>query len=144
MSSPNWLEVWRKGFAPQISTEALIGLRDAWERDDPRILQGKTTTPLRYVQDWPVEGACSTAYCAAVSNGGFAINDDGSVNKNAATVAECEEFFGRVCFKCDQIMGEPAACAFYLNFHDESPREEVRQSMIAELNDELQRRLAAI
>jgi hypothetical protein len=32
------------------------------------------------------------------------------------TVAEVEEFFARVCFEADQVLGEPAACRWFLNW----------------------------
>jgi hypothetical protein len=75
--------------------------------------------------------------------GGLSTNDDGSKNPEAATVADCEEFFAKVCFQCDQILGEPAACRFFLNPHDELPRDEVRRGMLTELNREIALRSAA-
>ena len=50
------------------------------------------------------------------------------------TVAEVEEFFARVCFEADQVLGEPAACRWFLNWFDETPRDEMRRQLVAEVN----------
>jgi hypothetical protein len=50
------------------------------------------------------------------------------------TVAEVEEFFARICFETDQALGEPAACRWFLNWFDETPRAEVRAQLLAEVN----------
>jgi hypothetical protein len=53
------------------------------------------------------------------------------------TVAEVEEFFARACFETDQRLGEPAACRWFLNWYDETPREEMRRQLLAEVNRSL-------
>lgn len=124
----SWRSVWRKGVDPCLKTEQLECLRDALQRDDERLLQGATTTPppLQCVQDWPVEAACAFGYCGWQGDG-------------LETVAEVEEFFAKMCFKVDQAMGEPAACRWFLNWFDETPR----PAMIAALLPEVQRSIAA-
>jgi hypothetical protein len=127
----SWRNVWRKGVAPLLSTESLVALREALERDDPRLVQGATTTPppLQCVQDWPVEAACALGYCGWQGDG-------------LETVAEVEEFFARMCFEIDQQMGEPAACRWFLNWFDDTPRDEMRRELLVEVQRELARRFS--
>src|SRR5437868_13610401 len=128
----SWRNVWRKGVVPLLSTESLEALRQALVNDDPRLLQGATTTPppLQCVQDWPVEAACALGYCGWQGDG-------------LETVAEVEEFFARMCFEIDQQLGEPAACRWFLNWFDETPRDEMRRELLAEGTRALAQRLSA-
>ncbi len=124
-----WRKVWREGLAPQLSTAGLEALRLALASDDPRLLQGATTSPppLQCVQDWAVEAACVVGFCGWQGDG-------------LETVADVEEFFARVCFETDQVLGEPAACRWFLNWFDETPRDEVRRLMVAEVTRALVQR----
>src|SRR5262245_32625831 len=125
----SWKNTWREGVEPLLSTESLEALREALMKDDPRLLQGATTTPppLQCVQDWPVEAACALGYCGWQGDG-------------LETVAEVEEYFARMCFEIDQKLGEPAACRYFLNWFDDTPRDEVRREMLAEVLRALVRR----
>ena len=125
----SWRKVWREGVAPLLSTAALEALRKALACDDARLLQGATTTPppLQCVQDWPVEAACALGFC-------------GWQGEGLETVAEVEEFFARMCFEIDQRLGEPAGCRWFLNWFDETPRDEMRQLLLAEVTRSLARR----
>lgn len=127
----SWRKVWREGFAPQLSIPALEALRRGLMNDDQRLLQGATTTPppLQYAQEWPVEAACALGYC-------------GWRGEGLETVAEVEEFFARACFEADHLLGEPAACRWFLNWFDDTPRAEMRQLFLAEVNRTLAHRLA--
>ena len=127
----SWKNTWRKGVAPLLSTGSLEVLRQALVSDDPRLLQGATTTPppLQCVQDWPVEAACALGFCGWKGDG-------------LETVAEVEEFFARMCFEIDQQMGEPAACRWFLNWFDDTPREEMRRELLVEVQRALARRLS--
>src|SRR5437588_422265 len=127
----SWRKVWRDGLEPLLSTTGLAALRRGLADDDARLLQGATTTPppLQCVQDWPVEAACALGYC-------------GWQGEGLETVAEVEEFFARMCFEIDQRLGEPAGCRWFLNWFDETPREEMRRELLAEVNRALARRLA--
>jgi hypothetical protein len=122
----SWRNVWREGFAPQLSPAGLEALRKALTSDDARLIQGATTTPppLQCVQDWPVEAACVLGYCGWQGDG-------------LESVAEVEEFFARLCYQADQRLGEPAACRWFLNWYDETPRAEMRRSLLAEVNRSL-------
>jgi hypothetical protein len=128
----SWRKVWREGVAPLLSNAALEALQRALTSDDPRLLQGSTTTPppLQCVQDWPVEAACALGFC-------------GWQGEGLETVAEVEEFFARTCFEVDERLGEPAACRWFLNWFDETPREEMREKLAVEIARALAQRRAA-
>src|SRR5437588_819359 len=128
----SWRKVWREGLAPVLSTTGLDSLRKALLNDDARLLQGATTTPppLQCVQDWPVEAACGLGYC-------------GWQGEGLETVAEVEEYFARVCFEVDQLLGEPAACRWFLNWFDETPRDQMRDLLLAEVQRTLAQRRSA-
>jgi hypothetical protein len=116
-----WLLCWRDGIAPQLANRQLQALRDALASDDPRLVQGATTTPppLQCVADWPVEAADAIAFTGW---------QDG-----LETVGEVEEFFARMCFECDYRIGEPAACRHFIRWWDETPRPEVFKALLAEV-----------
>ncbi len=120
----SWRKVWREGFVPILPPEGLEALRKALEADDPRLLQGATSSPppLMCVQDWPVEKTCLIGWCAW--QGG-----EGECN----TVGETEEFFARSCYEADQRMGEPASCRYLLNWYDDAPRDVMRRELLAEV-----------
>lgn len=118
-------ELWRKAFrasAPLLGVAGLEALASALERDDPTLLQGQTTSPppLMCVRDWPIEGAC--AFCYAGWKG------DGLEN-----VGEADEFFGRACFEACAALGEPAGVRWFLNWYDETPRDEMRRELLPEV-----------
>jgi hypothetical protein len=128
----SWRKVWREGVSPLLSTTSLEALRQALTNDDARLIQGATTTPppLQCVQDWPVEAACALGFCGWQGDG-------------LETVAEVEEFFARMCFEIDQRLGEPAACRWFLNWFDETPRDEMRDLLLAEVHRSLAQRRSA-
>jgi hypothetical protein len=117
----SWRTVWRKAVAPLMPHKGLVALRDALLADDPSLLQGATTSPppLACVQDWDVEAACLVGFCGW-KNG-------------LKTVGEVEEFFAKCCYKIDQTLCEPAGCRWFLNFWDETPRHELIQLLLPEV-----------
>jgi hypothetical protein len=121
----SWRLVWRSGFAPILPIDGLKALATALLTDDKRLVQGSTTTPppLMCVQDWPVEAGDCFGYISAVTHGGFGV----------ATVGECEEFFAKCCYEADQALGEPAACRWFLNWYDDTPRDTMRRELLEEV-----------
>jgi hypothetical protein len=124
-----WRKVWREGVAPVLSTNGLNALRVALTVDDPKLLQGATTSPppMQCVLDWPCEGACLIGYAGWRGDG-------------LKEVGEVDEFFARVCFEADQRLGEPAAVRYLLNWFDDTPRDEVRREMTREIDRALAER----
>ena len=110
---------------------ALEALRAGLAGDDPRLVQGTTCSPpaLQALSDRTVESACALGYC-------------GWQGEGLETVAEVEDFFARLCFEADQRLGEPAACRWFLNWFDETPRDEMRRLLLAEVNRTLAQRLS--
>src|SRR5438874_1515933 len=111
-------KVWRDGIAPLLSNEALAALSRGLQDDDMTLIQGATTTPppLQCVQDWDVEAACAMGYCGWKTDAG-------------KTVGDVEQFFARLCFQCDQRLGEPAAVRHFLNWFDDTPRDNMRREL---------------
>ena len=127
--SEQWRKVWRDGFVPGFSTAALQALADALRADDKRLTQGSTTTPppLMCVQSWPVEAACALGFCGW----------QGDALEN---VGQVEEYFARACFDADTRLGEIAACRWFLNWFDETPRDEMRRELLPEVEAALSAR----
>ncbi len=125
----SWRSCWRRGIAPQLSTRGLEALRKGLIDDDPKLLQGATTSPppLQCVQDWAVEAACAIGYC-------------GWQGEGITLVGDVEEYFARICFETDTLIGEPAACRWFLNWHDDTPRATMRAELLAEVNRSLAER----
>ena len=124
-----WQKVWRDRIAPQLSAVELRALWYGLKEDDPAILQRVNCLPANIMmrnQEFPI-GACSITYAGWKGN---CLN----------TVERCEEFFARVCFNCDQAIGEPAGCRHFLNWHDETPREEMRVALLEEVERVLDER----
>lgn len=126
----SWKEVWRKGISPLLSVRGLQALSQALKQDDPRLIQGATTSPppLLCIQDWPIEAACSISYC-------------GWQGEGLETVGDVEEFFAKVCFEVDQKLGEPAACRWFLDWFDETPRYEMRRLLLVEVKESLKHKM---
>lgn len=123
----SWRMVWREGLAPVLSTTGLEALWQALRADDLRLTQGATTTPppLLSLAECPCDGADAIGWC-------------GWQGEQLSTVGEVEEFFARTCYETDQRMGEPAACRWFLNWFDDTPRDEMRPQLL----DEVERILA--
>jgi len=104
-------------------------LKLALQSDSALLIQGSTTTPppLMCVQDWPVEAACGIAYC-------------GWKGDKLETVGQVEEYFARLCFEADQRLGEPAACRWFLNWFDDTPRNEMRRELLVEVERAIEKR----
>jgi len=118
----SWRSVFRRGFAPLLSTESLEALERALEQDDPFLIQDATTrpVPLQCTQDWPCEGACLIGYA------GWATGE-------CNTVGEVAEFFSQKCVEADQRLGAFGQCAPLLNYFDDTPREEAFPQLLGEV-----------
>lgn len=119
-----WRVVWRDGIAPLLSTTALTAVRTALRDDDTRLQQGSTTDPppLMCVQDWPCQGACLLGYA-------------GWQGEGLATVGEVEEYFAAKCFQTNESLapnGDPVI-RYFLCWFDDTPRDEMRREMLAEV-----------
>jgi hypothetical protein len=127
-----WRTTFRRGVVPNLTLGNLRALRQALLDDDPRLIQGATTTPppLACVADWPVEGACLFGLCGWHADG-------------LKTVGEVEEFFAKLCFKVDESVGEPAACRWVLNWWDDTPREEAIAALLPEVELAITNKLAS-
>jgi hypothetical protein len=145
IATESWRIVFRDGFAPILPTAGLRALAEALRTDDCRLAQGCTTTPppLMCVERWPVEAGCGLAFCGVFECGGFCPSDqraDPKAVERHATVGAVEERFATYCFEADQRLGEPAACRLFLNWFDDTPRDEMRRELLAEVDRELARR----
>lgn len=120
-NQPLWVKVWRNGLAPHLPTEGMERLAEALRTDATSLLQGATTSPppLACVEDFTCEGACPISYCGLVTSN--------------ETVGEIELFFARICRQCDESMREVAACHWFLNWVDETPRDEMRRELLREV-----------
>jgi hypothetical protein len=127
-----WRTVWRKGFAPLLSTARLESLRKGLADDDKALIQEATTLPppMQCCLDFPCEGACGIAYSAWKADG-------------IGTVGELEEVFADLIFRADTLLEEPAGCRYFLNWFDETPRDEMRRLLLPEVERELSSRLVA-
>lgn len=125
----SWRKTFREGFAPFFSTESLIALKSGLESNDSHLIQGSTTEPppLMCTANWAVNACCAIGYCGWKGN-------------QLKTVEEVEKFFAEMCFKCDSQLGEPAACRWFLNWFDETPRKEVFKLLAEEINTIIQER----
>jgi hypothetical protein len=125
-----WRMVWREGFAPVLSLSGLEALWQALRSDDMRLTQGSTTTPppLMAVSEWPVEAADAIGLC-------------GWLGQGLETVGQVEEFFARSCFEADQRLHEPAGCRWFLNWFDDTPRDEMRRELLPEVERTLSQRI---
>jgi hypothetical protein len=129
-----WRLVWRRGLVPQLSTQGLQGLAKALEEDWPSLISGNTMTPppLACMANEAVEGCCPL--CFGLLDG---------LRPTAVSVGPLEERFAEACFKCSQLLGYPAAIRDWLNWVDETPREEMRKQLLIEVNLALVGRMPA-
>lgn len=133
----SWRMVWRIAVELRaedgdyrIPTAGLEALADALARDAPEVFQGATVMPppVQGVDDWPVERACAWAYA-------------GWKGLGLDTVAALEEWWAGLCWELDQRLGEPAACRWFLNWFDETPREQMRRQLLGEVERAIVARL---
>lgn len=120
-----WRKVFRDGFAKVLPTSGLKAAAQALRDDDKQLLtSGQTTLPvcMTATKHWACEGACFLGYVGWWD-----------ANLGLSTVDQVEEFFAKACFDADQRLGEPAACRHFLNWFDDTPRDEMRRELLAEV-----------
>jgi hypothetical protein len=119
----SWRKCWRDGVAPALSDAALAAMVSAIEADDPALIQGATTypPPLHCNSDLAIESACLIGLAGMRSQG-------------LETVGEVEFFFAKTCQQVNEQLGVPDAVRDFLNWFDDTPREQMRQELLPELN----------
>jgi hypothetical protein len=124
-----WRRVWREGLAPRLSAQALEALRTALVHDDRRLVQGTTCSPpaLLALSEQRVQSACALGYC-------------GWQGEGLSKVGEVEVYFQQLCDGADGSMAERAVCRFFLNWYDDTPRDVMRQELLAEVDAAIGRR----
>lgn len=127
-----WQKVFHEGVAPCVGQEGLTALRRALADDDCRLMQGASTSPppLLSVLDWPTEAACALGFCHWKG-------------KDGVTVGETVHAFALYCYAIDQTLGEPAAVRHFLTWFDDTPRDQMRQTLIEEIDLALSQEEAA-
>lgn len=133
-----WRATWRNGVAPCLTLEQLIALHDALASDDVRLIQGRTSYPptieppfANDANGQPIEAACVLGYCAAISLGGFS---DSGANTSAAKVLDVGHAFSQLCWRIDEeMLKDTAGCRWFLNWFDETPREQMRRVLLPEV-----------
>lgn len=123
MTVESWRTAWRVGVAPQLSVAGLEALARALEQDDDRLLQGDTSEPSLYDcfgVDRPVEKACAIGFCGWQGDG-------------LGTVTQAEDYLMDVCDRADQALDEAAGSRWFVNWVDETPRDEMRRLLLPEV-----------
>lgn len=122
----SWRKVWREGIAPQLSTKALEELRYGLEKDSDFLLQGACSKPpmLECNYDKECEGGCAMVYGAWMAG-------------EVKTVGQADEYFHNIV--ASQLMSDGCdnCVRDFLNWFDDTPRDEMRREMIREVDNEL-------
>ena len=126
-----WQKVWRKGIAPQLSTEDLCELRGGLKRDDRCLIQGSIagTTTGDASRSMLCEMACAIGYI-------------GWRSRDIRTISGVEEYFAAVSNSASLLLGDPNAMMYFLSWFDQSPRKSVRSSLLEEIDLNLKEREA--
>jgi hypothetical protein len=124
-----WQNVFRVGLAPQLTEDDLLALARGLEDDDKRLAQGYTTDPppMKGLWDFPVCACCPISFVGLAARG-------------LTTVGQVDEWFAKACFEIDRLFGEAASSRWLLNYLDDTPRERMREELLAEVRAELARR----
>jgi len=115
-----WQRVFRDGIAPQLSTTALLALVNALEAKDETIVRGVGCLPKPTPANADETVTAADAACYAIWRGY-------GVNK----VGDLEERFAQLTFECDQLVGEPAGCRYFLNWWDDTELDTTRPQLAA-------------
>ena len=117
-----WLEGWRNGIAPLMTKDGLEALREALRRDDRRLAQGVISLPIALddADRAPVEAACAVGFC---------LWHGGGLDR----VGRLKTQFARICATANDLLGSPCAVVAFLNWFDETPREQMRFQLLDEV-----------
>lgn len=118
-----WRLVWRRGIAPQMPSVALRVLEAALVSDASEIIQGHTCYPPPVLPRFAAEVVIAADPIAYMAWRGL----------QCRTVGEVEEWMVRTDTACDVAMAEPGALRHLHNFIDDTPREEMRRELLAEV-----------
>lgn len=126
----SWRRVWREGIAPLLIDDELETLALGLEVDTPMLIQGACALPrpMSDVNESTIIGVDALCY-GAWQTGRLATNLD------------ADDYFARTCHAIDELLGEPAGCRWFLNWYDETPRDEMRVALLAEVQREQERRM---
>lgn len=130
---PNsWQWAWQALAAQQTDAE-LTSLAEALERNDSRLLQGATCepAPMEWYFGDEVERACGVCW------GLWQV-------RKCYRVGELDNAFRATLFAADQLLAEPAATRFFVNWFDETPRSIVFPALALEVRAELARRAEGV
>ena len=157
------LEHWRQAITPCLSTSALEALRKGLAENDGRLGQGLTVDPPPHYTfaQFPVSCACAIGYAGWQGEGltvdppphytfaqfpvscACAIGYAGWQGEGLTTVEAVECYFYRVCREIDRRLGEKAGCRTWLNWFDDTPRDDMLEALLPEVDRELEQRALA-
>jgi hypothetical protein len=85
-------------------------------------MQGAVSSPppLEALRHCAVKGCCAISFC-------------GWQGEGRRSVGQVEEYFHRLCDAVDVAFQEPAACRYFLNWFDDTPRADMRRELLAEV-----------
>ncbi len=113
------------GFFPQIGTDSLRELLRLCRTDNPALVQGTNCL----WQEWSETSQLKTCAIGSVAVAEGNLDPD-----------QIENRFAELCAGADSRIGEYAACRWFLNWHDETPREAMLSALASEIEAEIKRR----
>ena len=125
-----WKQVWRNGISPALTTKELVILQKGLISDDPKLIQGKTINIfVEHESEAPVRviGACALAYC-------------GWIGSNLETMTDVLQTFNDTCTRIAIHLKTTIGFIPFVKWFDNTPREQMRQELLEEVNIELERR----
>lgn len=129
-----WQRAFRDGIAPNLSDNELACLAEGIRNKDERIVNGCGIVP----EPSPMNSAKTPTHADPVN---YAIWVG---NKDVQTVGDLEERSARVMFEADQILGQPAAVRYLLNWIDDNPLETTMPQLLALVEEIIRARAGAL
>lgn len=133
MDLEKWQVVWREELAKRLSVKQLLALRLAVLENDGRLVQGVVThpPPLQVVAEWPIEGGCALV----IGLWGM----DGQVS-----VYEMAKRYYEMIKEADAALPVGLTIDDFLDFFDNTSREEMLKRMLGEIDVVLDQRLSGL